>query len=172
MPLWKNGNFVEDSWHVVEDDAQLPDGNNVIVSLNRWRDEREVLSERNAPLGLLIPPGSEWSDIVDDLPRFPVVAVTIPKYADGRASSISRLLRDRDGYKGEIRVFGDYIIDQMPYMMRVGIDAFEIEDPILVTALEQGQWPEVTDYLQPALDSEREIPAGTRPWARKKSASD
>lgn len=172
MPLWKNGNFVENSWRVVEDDAQLPDGDNVIVSLNRWRDEREVLSERNAPLGLLIPPGSEWSDIVDDLPRFPVVAVTIPKYADGRASSIARLLRDRDGYKGEIRVFGDYIIDQMPYMMRVGIDAFEIGDPILVTALEQGQWPEVTDYLQPALDSEREIPAGTRPWARKKSPED
>jgi uncharacterized protein (DUF934 family) len=172
MPLWKNGNFVEDGWRVVEDDDQLADGDNVIVSLSRWRNERDTLAERNAPLGLLIPPGSEWSDIVDDLPRFPVVAVTIPKYADGRASSIARLLRERDGYKGEIRVSGDYIIDQMPYMMRVGIDAFEIDDPIIVAALERGDWPEVTDYLQPALDSEREVPAGTRPWARKKSAAD
>jgi len=172
MPLWKNGNFVEDSWRVVEDGDPLADGDRVIVSLNRWRDERQTLMERNAPLGLLIPPGSEWSDIVDDLPRFPVVAVTIPKYADGRASSIARLLRERDSYEGEIRVIGDYVIDQMPFMMRVGIDAFETEDPIIINALENGQWPEVTGYLQPALDSPREVPAGTRPWARKKSAKD
>ena len=169
MPLWKSGSFVDDNWRVAEDGEPLPDSDNVIVSLGRWRDERETLSERNAPLGLLIPPGSEWSDIVEDLPRFPVVAVTVPKYADGRASSIARLLRDRDGYAGEIRVMGDYILDQMPYMTRVGIDAFDVSDPTLIKALERGEWPEVTDYLQPTLDNGAEVPAGTRPWARKKS---
>ena len=169
MPLWKNGNFVEDSWRVVEDDQPLPDGDKVIVSLKRWRDERATLAERNAPLGLLIPPGSVWTDIVADLPRFPVVAVQIPKYADGRASSIARLLRERDRYEGEIRVMGDYIIDQMPYMMRVGIDAFEVQNPLVIKALEHGEWPEVTDYLQPGLTGGREVPAGTRPWARKKA---
>lgn len=169
MPVWKNGSFIEDSWRVVADEEPLSDGDKVIVSLKRWRDEHEVLSERNAPLGLLIPPGSDWTDISADLARFPVVAVTIPKFADGRASSIARLLRDRDGFEGEIRAVGDYILDQMPYMKRVGIDAFEVSDPILVKALERGEWPEVTDYLQPALDGEMEVPAGTRPWARKKS---
>lgn len=169
MPLWKNGKFVEDSWRVVGDDDPLPEGGNAIISLNRWRDERKTLADSNTPLGLLIPPGSEWTDIADDLARFPVVAVTIPKYADGRASSIARLLRERDHYEGEIRVSGEYAIDQMPFMVRIGIDAFEVQDPIVVSALERGQWPEVTAYLQPALDSTREIPAGTRPWARKKS---
>jgi phosphoadenosine phosphosulfate reductase len=169
MALWKNGSFVEDSWRVIEDEAPLPEADKVIVSLKRWRGERETLAERNAPFGLLIPPGSDWSDIVPDLPRFPVIAVTIPKFADGRASSIARLLRDRDGYEGEIRVIGDYILDQMPYMRRVGIDAFQVDDPILLKALEHGEWPEVTDYLQPALDGGRELPAGTRPWARRKA---
>jgi len=169
MPLWKNGNFVEDSWRVVPDEEPLPDGDKVIVSLKRWRDERATLAERNAPLGLHIPPGSVWTDVVADLPRFPVIAVSIPKYADGRASSIARLLRERDRYEGEIRVMGDYIIDQMPYMMRVGIDAFDVQNPIVIKALERGEWPEVTDYLQPALDGGREVPAGTRPWARKKA---
>jgi uncharacterized protein (DUF934 family) len=172
MPLWKNGNFVEDDWRIVDDDEQLPESEKVIVSLKRWRDERANLAERNAPLGLLIPPGSVWTDIVEDLPRFPVVAVSIPKYADGRASSIARLLRERDHYEGEIRVFGDYIIDQMPYMMRVGIDAFDVDNPVVIAALERGEWPEVTDYLQPAYDGGHEVPAGTRPWARKKSADD
>jgi phosphoadenosine phosphosulfate reductase len=168
MPLWKSGTFVEDDWRLVEDEEPLPEAGKAIVSLTRWRAERSALADRNAPLGLLIPPGSDWSDVVADLPRFPVITVTIPKFADGRASSIARLLRDRDGYKGEIRVMGDYILDQMPYMMRVGIDAFQVDDPILVRALERGAWPEVTDYLQPGVDGGREVPAGTRPWARKK----
>jgi len=167
MPLWKDGRFIDDDWTVVADDAAVPGEGNAIVSLKRWRDERAALAERNAPLGLLIAPGSVWTDIVADLPRFPVVAVTIPKYADGRAFSIARLLRERDGYKGEIRAMGDYIIDQMPYMKRVGIDAFLVTNPIVEAGLKRGLWPEVTDYLQPAVGN-TEVPAGTRPWTRKR----
>ena len=169
MPLWKNGGFVEDSWQIVADDAPVPDGAPAIVSLKRWRDERATLAARNAPLGLLIAPGSKWDDIAGDLPRFPVIAVTIPKYADGRAFSIARLLRERDHYAGEIRAIGDYIIDQVPLMRRVGIDAFQTSDPILIKALESGKWPEVPHYLQPALEGAAEVPAGTRPWGRKKA---
>jgi len=169
MPLWKNGRFVEDSWQIVPDDAPVPDSVPAIVSLKRWRDQREGLSARNAPLGLLIAPGSKWEDVVVDLPRFPVIAVTIPKYADGRAFSIARLLRERDRYAGEVRAVGEYIIDQIPLMRRVGIDAFQTEDAILIKALERGDWPEVPHYLQPALESADEVPAGTRPWRRKKA---
>jgi phosphoadenosine phosphosulfate reductase len=168
MPLWKNGTFVEDDWTIVADDAPVADGGRVIVGLKRWRDERQALAGRNAPLGLLLAPGSVWTDIVADLPRFPVIAVTIPKYADGRAFSIARLLRERDGYAGEIRALGDYIIDQVPFMMRVGIDAFETSDPILIAAFERGEWPEVPHYLQPAFDHGTEVPAGARPWVRKR----
>ncbi len=167
MPLWKNGEFVEDAWTIVGDEDPLPEAAPAIVSLKRWREERDSLAGRNAPVGLLLAPGSDWSDIRDDLPRLPVIAVSIPKYADGRAFSIARLLRDRDGYKGEIRAVGAYIIDQVPLMERVGIDAFQTEDPILVRAFEKGEWPEVTDYLQPAI-GETEVPAGTRPWARRR----
>jgi phosphoadenosine phosphosulfate reductase len=117
----------------------------------------------------MIAAGEKWDDVVADLPRFPVIVVTIPKYADGRAFSIARLLRERDGYKGEIRAKGEYIIDQVPLMMRVGIDAFETSDPILIRAFETGVWPEVPHYLQPAFDEGKAIPAGTRPWTRKKA---
>lgn len=169
MPLWKHGAFVDDAWHVVPDDQPVPDDAPAIVSLGRWRDEREALAGRNAPLGLLIAPGSDWRDVATDLPRFPVIAVTIPKYADGRAFSIARLLRERDGYKGEIRAVGDYIIDQVPLMMRVGIDAFETSDPILNAAFKKGEWPEVPHYLQPALGDE--MPAGPRPWVRRRGST-
>ena len=170
MPLWKNGSFINDAWQVVADDQPVPEDASVIVSLKRWREERAALAGRNAPLGLLIAPGSIWTDIAADLPRFPVIAVTIPKYADGRALSIARLLRERDGYAGEIRAIGDYIIDQMPYMVRVGIDAFVVANPVVEKALARGEWPEVKEYLQPvAADAAREVPAGKRPWARRKA---
>jgi len=165
MPLWKNGTFVDDPWRFVADDAPLPDDEPVFVTLARWRTEREALAARNAPLGLVLPPGSEWSDITADLSRFPVIAVEIPKFGDGRAFSIARLLRERDGYTGEIRAVGTYIIDQVPLMRRVGIDAFEAADPMLVKALEAGEWPEVPHYLQPAI-GDVHAPGETRPWAR------
>ena len=98
-----------------------------------------------------------------------MIAVTIPKYADGRAFSIARLLRERDGYQGEIRAVGDYIIDQVPFMRRVGIDAFQTDDPILVRAFETGEWPEVKEYLLRGGAGDGEVPAGTRPWTRRKA---
>jgi len=166
--LWKDGAFRDDDWTIVPDDQPVPDGGAAIVSLKRWRDDRATLAGRNQPLGLLIDPGNSWADIAADLPRFPVIVVTIPKYADGRAFSIARLLRERDGYAGEIRAMGVYIIDQVPLMARVGIDAFLTDDPILIAAFEKGEWPEVPLYLQPAFDHGTEVPAGTRPWARRR----
>ena len=168
MPLWKSRTFVEDRWQVVADDAPLPADVPVVLSLRRWRENRATLAARNAPLGLQIDPGSDWRDVVADLPRFPVIVLTIPKYADGRAFSIARLLRERDGYTGEIRAAGVYIIDQVPFMMRVGIDAFLTSDPVLIKAFETGVWPEVPHYLQPAWSGDGEVPAGTRPWTRKR----
>lgn len=165
MPLWKDGHFSEDRWHLVADDQPLGAGQ-AILSLARWRSERDGLLARNAPIGLLLPPDAEWRDIAADLPRFPVIAVAIPKFGDGRAFSIARLLRQRDGYAGEIRAIGVYTIDQMPLMRRVGIDAFLVEDELTLRQLERGVWPEVRDYLQP-VDDRREVPAGTRPWIRR-----
>jgi phosphoadenosine phosphosulfate reductase len=168
MPLWKSGRFIEDDWQTVEDDAPVPEVGKVVVSLKRWREERMVLARRAAPLGLQIAPGSVWTDVIADLPRFPVIVLTVPKYADGRAFSIARLLRERDHYQGEIRVTGVYIVDQIPLMTRVGIDAFQTDDPLVIKGLERGLWPEVTDYLQP-VNATAEVPAGSRPWTRKRA---
>ena len=172
MALWKDGRFVANEWRLVPEGASLPAGAKVIVDLDRWKAERAVLTRREEPLGLLLAPDSDWADIVADLPRFELIAVSFPKFADGRAFSIARLLRERDRFGGEIRAVGDYFIDQVPFMKRVGIDAFETDDPVLKNALERGEWPEVPNYLQPGLEGAAEVPAGTRPWTRRSSRSD
>jgi uncharacterized protein (DUF934 family) len=60
------------------------------------------------------------------------VEVNFPKFGDGRGYSIARLLRERYGYKGELRAVGLVARDLLYYMESCGFDAFllrEGEDP-------------------------------------------
>ena len=60
------------------------------------------------------------------------IEVHFPKFGDGRGFSIARLLRERYGYKGELRAVGQITRDHLLYLERVGFNAFELregEDP-------------------------------------------
>jgi len=110
----------------------LPDGespapqSDLIVSLERFRADRDALLGREGRLGVVIPGEQDLSDIEDDLEHFDVVAIELPKFADGRAFTTGRLLRERLGYEGEIRAVGHFLRDQIFYLSRVGFDAFQI----------------------------------------------
>jgi len=52
--------------------------------------------------------------------------VHFPKFTDGRGYSTARLLRERHGYDGELRAFGDIGRDQIFFLNRVGFDSFVI----------------------------------------------
>ena len=127
MPLIKDGAFVADAFTRVADADALPPGA-VIVSLARFVAERDQLLERNAPLGVRI--GShETPDVLgDDVHRLAVVELSFPKFRDGRGYSSARVLRDRLGYRGEVRAAGDVLRDQWLFMRRCGIDAFEVRE--------------------------------------------
>jgi uncharacterized protein (DUF934 family) len=60
------------------------------------------------------------------------VEVHFPKFGDGRGFSAGRLLRERYGYRGELRAVGHITRDHLPFLERCGFDAFELregEDP-------------------------------------------
>lgn len=61
-----------------------------------------------------------------DLDVFPVIAVFIERFADGRAYSTASLLRTRFGFTRELRAFGDVLRDQLFFMKRCGFDAYQI----------------------------------------------
>jgi phosphoadenosine phosphosulfate reductase len=142
----------------------LPDAP-AILSRKRWLAERDRLAGRNAPLGLRIEAGESVDDIAADLPRFAVIALGFPKFADGRAFSTATLLRDKCGFAGELRAVGNVLSDQIPYMRRVGFDSFEVTHGPTRRALTEGRIPEVRLHYQPAIA--REAPAGARPWLRR-----
>ncbi len=164
--VWQDGAFRGDAWTRTGTDAPLPDGP-VILSKKRWLAVRDALAARNAPLGIQIEPGEAIDDIATDLPRFALIALSFPKFNDGRAFSTAALLRRKHGYKGELRAVGNVLTDQIPFMRRVGFDTFEVAHAPTRRALIEGRIPEVKLHYQPAVA--HEPPAGTRPWLRRSS---
>jgi uncharacterized protein (DUF934 family) len=78
-------------------------------------------------------PADDPATVADRLDRVARVEVNFPKFGDGRGYSIARLLRERYGYKGELRAVGEVVRDHLYYMENVGFDAFllrEGEDPV------------------------------------------
>jgi uncharacterized protein (DUF934 family) len=160
MRIIKQREIVEDDWQSVEDGAALPEGK-IIVSLDRWKAERETLiGRRNSGLGIKLSPSQHAGEIADDLEYFEVVALDFPVFRDGRAYSTARLLRDRYGYKGQIRATGDVLRDQIFYMHRCGFDAFEVRaDRSLEDALKA--FDDFKILYQPAADEHQPL------WRRR-----
>jgi uncharacterized protein (DUF934 family) len=163
-PIWRGTAFHTDAWARPADGEPLPDAP-VILSRTRWLAERDRLAGRNAPLGLQIEPGETLDDLAADLGRFALIALSFPKFADGRAFSTARLLREKHGFAGELRAVGNVLSDQIPYMRRCGFDTYAVAHGPTRRALAQGRIPEVTLHYQPA--TAHEPPAGTRPWLRR-----
>jgi len=57
-----------------------------------------------------------------------VIAVNFPKFSDGRGYSIGRLLRERFGYRGELRAVGEVARDHLHAMEQCGFNSFQMRD--------------------------------------------
>jgi len=125
MPLVKHGELVADPWTRLDDDAALIDGP-VVVTLARWKEERETLIGRNGPLGIVLASNESPEALAGDVLRFDLICLEFPKFTDGRAYSHARKLRQRYGFTGELRAVGNVLRDQFLFMQRCGFDAFEI----------------------------------------------
>ena len=147
-PIWRDGAFHADAWLVAPDEGELP-GGPIILSKRRWLAERDALADSNTSLGLRIEPGEEIDDIAGDLHRFTLIALSFPKFSDGRAFSTARLLREKHGFAGELRAVGNVLADQIPFMRRVGFDSYEVAHAPTRKALAEGRIAEVTLTYQP-----------------------
>jgi len=127
MALIKGEKVVSgDSWQKVPDDQPLPASGDVVLGLARFSSEQAALEGRSGKLGLRLDPEDDLNAALPLLARVQLVAISFPKFGDGRGYSKARLLRERHGFKGEIRAVGEVLGDQLFYMMRCGFDAFEL----------------------------------------------
>ncbi len=161
MPLIKHGRLVVDSWHETDDFAEVqtlaPLGP-VIVPLDVWRQHKDAILAFGGPIGLRLAPGQTPDLVAADLHRFEVIALEFAKFTDGRAYSQARLLRQRHGYKGEVRAVGEVLRDQLTFMLRCGFDSFSLATEQQAQALLEAV-EEFAHWYQPALDGRATIPA-------------
>jgi uncharacterized protein (DUF934 family) len=117
----------EDPFTAVADEDPIPRGD-VIVSLQRFQAEGARLLAEGRNVGVRIEPNEAVEELAADLPRLAVVALAFPKFQQGQAYSSARILRERFGYPGEVRAVGEVLREQARFMVRCGIDAFEVAD--------------------------------------------
>ena len=122
-----------DTWEHLTGDA-APTGGDFTVDIARWLEQRDELlalvARTGRSLGVRLAIDTDPAVLLDDVRHFALVVVEIPNAADGRFFSIAARLREQLSYRGELRVTGDVAPDQLSFMQRCGIDAFELGDGV------------------------------------------
>jgi uncharacterized protein (DUF934 family) len=162
MPLVKNLKIVEDSFVRVLDDAPIADDATVLVPAARLTADAGELLQRGGRTGVIWPNNRNVAELAPHLDRLDVVALVFPKFQDGRAYSQARLLRERYGFRGELRATGQVLRDQFLFLLRAGFDAFEVTKPADADAFAETS-RRYSAFYQPAGD-------GRGPVLRKRMA--
>jgi uncharacterized protein (DUF934 family) len=150
--LKADGSAHRNTYTALDDDATpAPEGCDLVVSLRRWERDRERLIDWPGRIGVRIKGDETPAAIVTDLDAIDMIALEFPTFRDGRAYSHARLLRDRYGYRGEIRAVGDVLVEQLAFMLRVGFDAFEVE-AVDATSEFRTVTDEISVQYQPSSD--------------------
>ncbi|MSQ59905.1 MAG: DUF934 domain-containing protein [Betaproteobacteria bacterium] len=124
----KNRLLADDNWtHLGASCTEMPAGN-WIVPLAFWRANKEHLMSRIHETGVILEPAEDPKELAGVVGQLPVIAIRFPSFTDGRGYSSARLLRERHGFKGEVRAVGDVWRDQVFLMERCGFDAFELRE--------------------------------------------
>lgn len=78
------------------------------------------------------------------------IILEFPSFVDGRAYSQARMLRERHGFRGDLRASGNVLRDQILFMARCGFTSFDADDAITDRFAEAMN--EFTYFYQPAAD--------------------
>lgn len=133
--LIKNGRITTNEWKTLTladgetaYSVKLPAGN-VLVPAAVWRARRPELIhseyEHGWLLGVWLAADEGPEAIVRDIEDFSVIAIEFNRFTDGKGYSTARQLRERYGYRSELRAIGDVPRDTFQ-LQQFGFDAFEL----------------------------------------------
>jgi len=143
--VWTRDGIVEnDPWMTAEGEAEAK-----LLALAEALEH----AQDNAAFGVVLQPADDVRELAPLLDRVAIIALTFPAFSDGRAFSQATLLRDRLGYKGELRAVGNVLLDQVPLMLRTGFDSFEVDHAPTIERLTQKRLPGIDLHYQPATDT-------------------
>ncbi|MDK4727412.1 DUF934 domain-containing protein [Rhizobium phaseoli] len=148
--IWKETGFVEnDPWVIETDEVKVTGEQKPLLGLDELIARAD--ESNDVGLGVLIKPADDVRKLEPYLSRLDIIAVAFPAFNDGRAFSHASLLRQRLGYTNELRAVGDVLIDQVPLMLRVGIDSFSVSNATALKRLAENRLPAIPHHYQPAV---------------------
>lgn len=157
MPkLVKDGAVVENTWALMQKpeadagDMTVPTGP-VIVPFSVWQSQKNQLQLRT-DVGVWLDSDETADQLGEDAKNLPLIAVNFPVFMDGRSFSTARLLRERYGFKGELRAIGNFIRDQLCYLRRCGVNAFAFNNEAVDLQAAVKSLNDFSEYYQASVD--------------------
>jgi uncharacterized protein (DUF934 family) len=128
--IFRDGSVGQNPWVVVQrpennDSLDIPAQQKALIPADLWIEGREEFAGRE-DIGVWLDSHDEPGILADHVHDLPLVAINFPKFSDGRGYSTARLLRERFGFKNELRAIGDVLLDQLQFMKRCGFDTYEL----------------------------------------------
>ena len=110
----------------------IPQAGKIIVPLSVYLKHRDALQARlkNNEIALWIATHETLDTLLvseKDINVFPLIAVFVERFQDGRIFTLGNLLRTRYQFKNTLRAFGDVLQDQLFYLKRSGFDSYLIK---------------------------------------------
>ena len=132
----KNRQVVTDDW-LYGDRESAKGAARVVLPLADYLAVHATGEAAGAALGVKLAPADDEAQLKPYLTGLPLITVEFPSTGEGRGYTQGRLLRERYGYRGELRAVGPIRVDQMWFLARCGFDSFELaagEDPLVAIA--------------------------------------
>ena len=148
------------------DTTNFPSTGKILLPLKVFLLHKKNLKQRldKQEIGIWLSTHEEMNKLIDqigDLNQFPLIAVYIEKFADGRIFSIGTQLRIKYQYKNYLRAFGDVLRDQIYFLKRSGYNSYLIRNDRDAKDALKGL-DDFTDSYQGAVDIKEPI------WRRLK----
>lgn len=105
-----------DEWALYE--AGQPSAPHTIYPLSLWAEQNHELQG-----GVSVEDNDNVDSLAPLLDQVEFVLFNFKKFADGRAFSLAKLLREQYQFNGDIRATGDILPDQANYLFRVGFSS-------------------------------------------------
>ena len=158
--IWNEDGFVaDDPWVIETEETKAGSNEKAILGIEAFL--ARVAERDESGLGVLISPADDVRRLEGHLDRIALIAVAFPAFSDGRAS----LLRSRLNFTGEVRAVGDVLIDQVPLMLRCGIDSFAVSNATALKRLAENRLPGIANHYQPAARASQDV--GSYSWRRR-----
>jgi uncharacterized protein (DUF934 family) len=110
----------------------IPQTGKIILPLSVYLKNRDALQTRvkNKEIALWLATHETLDSLIaleQDINVFPLIAVFVERFQDGRIFTIGNLIRTRYQFKNTLRAFGDVLQDQLFYLKRSGFDSYLIK---------------------------------------------